>query len=132
MSAIRAYSTTLINLNDFTDSRTLLDVLSAIEPAVSIVVASSFVLAPLVKKHLHRGSLQDDIGKKEFRRMPDGCPEGLGNLELQGMQTVIQGPDDRDRSPPSLSTNNSGNIIPGVGSIAVQHQFAVQWNGKNI
>ena len=121
MFALRVYCTTLINLNDFTNSRTLLNVLFTIELAVSIVIASSFVLALIVKKHLHRDSLHDDIDKKKFRRMSNECLENLWKLELQGMQTVIQDSNDRNRSSLSLSTNNSDKIISDVESIVVQH-----------
>ena len=53
ISILRAYYTSIVTFKDLTDSRTNLDVLSAIEPAVSIIVASSFVLGPLLQKWFH-------------------------------------------------------------------------------
>lgn len=105
ISALRAYYTDKINFENFTDSRSLLDVLTALEPATSIVVASSLILWPVLKKWFgHSTHKSDTLGtvtspkssKHRFQRI-----EGIGlgaaapgpqNMELGISTTAEQGP----------------------------------------
>ncbi|KAL8687667.1 MAG: hypothetical protein Q9224_005085 [Gallowayella concinna] len=127
VSALRAYSTTLTTADDFTDSRTLLDVLSAIEPAVSILVASSFVLAPVLEKVFPQG-----FGKKSrFRRMPEAREDNFHrDMELPATKTVVQGPDDLSLGSHMPPAAELGRVPPSLDQIAVEHSVVVQWDGE--
>ena len=48
ISVMHAYSTELIYYKNWVDSRSRLDIYSVLEPAISIVVASSLVLGPVL------------------------------------------------------------------------------------
>ena len=50
ISVMRAYSAELIDQKNWTDSRSRLDIFTMLEPATSIVVASSLILGPVLKK----------------------------------------------------------------------------------
>lgn len=84
VSALRAYYTSRINFQDFTESRVLLDVFSAIEPATSIIVASSLVLGPVVRLWFPRTSTpKSTTTKRSFRRIDDGMDRKLtSDIEL--------------------------------------------------
>lgn len=117
-------------MTDFTDSRTLLDVLSAIEPGVSIVVASSFVLAPVFQKHFRRApTQQSSLKKADFLRIPNGRDTQLDDeFELQGVRTVAVGPDDVDLGLPSVPARAHDREPPGAGDIAILQEFEVKWD----
>lgn len=105
ISAVRAYYTTIIIFDDFTDSRTLLDVFSAIEPATSIMVASSLVLGPVLKKWFgregyvsqqRRSTPSPKRTKHTFHRINDSTTtdniQHSQDIELGGTVTTVQVP----------------------------------------
>ena len=104
VSALRAYYTSVVSFDDFTDSRTFLDLFSAIEPATSIIVASSLVLGPVVKKWFHRADYTvkstSSVSKPKstthnFQRIEDGTSsdvfENSKDIELGNMATAVHG-----------------------------------------
>lgn len=105
ISALRAYYTSIIDFENFTYSRSLLDVVTAIEPATSIIVASSLVLGPVIKKWFGREGLfsrpKGDLtttsknSKHNFQRMTESKlsdpSRSVQDIEL-GVMTTAQGP----------------------------------------
>ena len=91
VSILRAYYTSILTFEDLTDSRTNLDILSAIEPAVSIIVASSFVLGPLLQKWFHAG-VENNVSPKyvnSFHRLKESERHRVsGDIELLQSGTV--------------------------------------------
>ena len=90
VSILRAYYTSIITFKDLTDSRTNLDVLSAIEPAVSIMVASSFVLGPLLQKCFHTTGVEDSDSPRyvnSFHRLK-GSEQRKASGDIELLQSV--------------------------------------------
>ena len=123
ISALRAYYTTLIVFEDFTDSRTFLDIFSSIEPATSIIVTSSLVYGPVIKKWLHpTGPFSKRSASKptthSFRRIHDDTEEGLsGGLELEQTRTSIRGGEEHHPQ------NHKPQAADGI---TIQRDFSVQ------
>ncbi|KAL8957980.1 MAG: hypothetical protein Q9193_004875 [Seirophora villosa] len=105
ISALRAYYTDKIDFENFTDSRSLLDILTSLELATSIVVASSLVLWPVLKKWFgHSTHKSDTFGtvtspkssKYRFQRMEDigldAAGPGPQQMKLGIRTTAEQGP----------------------------------------
>ncbi|KAL8782576.1 MAG: hypothetical protein Q9213_005254 [Squamulea squamosa] len=112
-SAIRAYGASKLNFEDFTESRTLIDVFSAIEPATSIIVASSLVLQPVVKRWVGGGFITTPKpasgAKRDFQRIDmfrDKAVFGStpDDIELCGTATLIERAD--------LAANSTRNVPP--------------------
>lgn len=102
---MRAYYTSVIRFEDFTDSRTRLDIFSAIEPATSVIVASSLVLGPVLKKWFgragyfsqpKRNSPSPKSTKHSFRRINDSTTSNTiqdsQDIELGATVTTVQVP----------------------------------------
>ena len=97
VSALRAYYTTTIGFDDFTDSRSQLDVLTAVEPATSIIVASSLVLGPLLKRMFGSTSSRSKSNKTHsFQRIEEDHTNfprrGVEYVELGETKTAVHGP----------------------------------------
>ncbi|MCJ1459100.1 hypothetical protein MMC28_009477 [Mycoblastus sanguinarius] len=113
VSAIRAYYTTIITSTNFTGSRALLDIFSAIEPATSIIVASSLVLGPVFKKWVHSVFPSQSLTAKHhsFQRIRENRhKEFSGDLELGNTKTSVQGPEGDGR-------NSHREALGGVGTL---------------
>ena len=97
MSGLRAYYGTLITVQDFTDSRTFLDIFSNIEPGASIIIASSLVYGPIIQRwsHVLNPSSPSPASKRtlqSFRRIHNSTEEHLtGGFEMQQTKTTVQG-----------------------------------------
>lgn len=140
VSALRAYYTTTIVFDDFTDSRTLLDIFSAIEPATSIMVASSLVLGPVLKQwfgragyfsQTKRSSPSPRSTQRAFQRINDSTVtdniQDSQDIELGGTVTTVQAAslwhsDARMKS--GLEDTQSLAVQEGKG-ISVQRDFSV-------
>ncbi|KAL8896114.1 MAG: hypothetical protein Q9207_007868 [Kuettlingeria erythrocarpa] len=117
--------------DNFTDSRTLLDVLSAIEPAISILVASSFTYAPVIEKYFSRRSSATSTRKNPFWRMPESPKDNLhAAVELPATKTVVQGPDGLAPGSEVPSAAEHIRPSPGLNRIAVEHSVVVDWEGE--
>ena len=126
VSAMRAYYTSVIVFDDFTDSRSLLDVFSAIEPATSIIVASSFVLGPVLKKWFGRGGheSQPPSTKHNFQRINDNTGgkkfQSSQDIELGGTVTAVQGPKWATLASPLIGTGQMERRLDDMQLLAVQ------------
>ena len=130
---MRAYYTTVIIFDDFTDSRTLLDVFSAIEPATSIMVASSLVLGPVLKKWFgragyvsqpKRSSPSPRSTKRTFHRINDSAATDSGqesqDIELGGTVTTVQAPTRATLASPRHGDARMENEFEDAQTLAVQ------------
>lgn len=98
ISALRAYYAD-INFENWTDSRSLLDVLTPLELAPSIIVASSPVLGPILKKWFgdeNRGpgtATSPKSSNHKFQRIDDNglsaATPSFQNIEL-GVRTTAE------------------------------------------
>ena len=146
ISALRAYFTTKVTFDDFTDSRTLLDIFSAIEPATSIMVASSLVLGPVLKhwggragyfSQSKRSSPSPRSTQRAFQRINDSTVtdniQDPQDIELGGTVTTVQAPTRATlaslwhsdaRMESGLEDTQSLAVQEGKG-ISVQRDFSV-------
>ena len=135
---MRAYYTTIITFDDFTDSRTLLDIFTAIEPATSIIVASSLVLGPVLKKWFgragyvsqpKRSSPSPRSTKRTFHRINDSTAAESGqdsqDIELGGTVTTVQVPTRATPASPWHGDARMENEFEDTQTLAVQEGKAI-------
>lgn len=128
-SAIRAYYTTLVNFHNFTDTRTRLDVFSAIEPATSIIVASSLVLGPVLKKWFSEGFHSHSIpSPHSFRRIEEDKNKfAQGDIELSQTETAVHGPGKTEQ--PTNGEAGSENGARGTVGIDAHRRVGLEFDG---
>ena len=130
---MRAYYTSVVNFDDFTDSRARLDIFSAIEPATSVIVASSLVLGPVMKKWFGRAGYLSQPKRKSpspkstkhsFRRINDSTTsdtlQDSQDIELGATVTKVQVP---TLIAPGSSWEGDGRMKRGCEDL---QQLAVQ------
>ncbi len=135
---MRAYYTTIIAFDDFTDSRTLLDIFSAIEPATSIMVASSLVLGPVLKHWVGRAGYISQPKRsnpsprstqRTFHRINDSTVtdniQDSQDIELGGTVTTVQVPTRATQASPWHSDARMESGFKDTQSLAVQEGKAI-------
>ena len=103
---MRAYYTTHVHFDDFTNSSTTLEVITTMEHATSIIVASTPVCAPVLHKWLHGGFYflnkrsreHGSVSKRSFLKMRDDRDYmAAEQIELGQTRTKVEGPDWADK-----------------------------------
>ena len=130
---MRAYYASVVNFEDFTDSRSLLDVFSTIEPATSIIVASSLVLGPVLNKWFGRAGYisqpkrsnpSPKSTKRSFQRINDNTVtdniQDSQDIELGGAVTTVQVPTRATFASPWHSDARMKSGLGDTQSLAVQ------------
>ncbi|KAL8969996.1 MAG: hypothetical protein Q9183_001724 [Haloplaca sp. 2 TL-2023] len=135
VSAVRAYYAEIINFENFTDSRSLLDVFSALEPATSIIVASSPILKPVIKKWFgdgHRGPSTASPPKSSdhrFQRLDENGPSdpvsSSQNIALGVKTTVGKGPRWTSVDEPIQGSGQQHGFFTDMERLAVQDGRAI-------
>lgn len=135
VSAVRAYYADIINFKNFTDSRSLLDVFSALEPATSIIVASSPILTPVVKKWFgagHRGSSTATPPKNSthrFQRIDENglsAPTSSPHDVVLGVKTTVgHGPRWTSLDQPIQGSGQQNGFFTDMEWLAVQDGKAI-------